>query len=114
MESTLHDKPMEKYIEKRKYEKSVSECKKWRSLIKKVVGRNITVISNVLDSVRSDYGEIINASEISISIDKIYDVWNESDIETATEKHAVDISAVCLLIMIEFWVSQGIFLEFER
>ena len=72
-------------------------------MIKSVVGKKITVPSKrELDTIWSEYGEIVNASEISIGIDKIYDVWNESDIETATEKHAVDISAVCLLIMIEF------------
>ena len=29
-----------------------------------------------IDTFQSEYGEIINASEISIGIDKIYDVWN--------------------------------------
>ena len=46
VKSTFHDKPMEKYTEKRKYKQSVSECNKWRSLIKTVVGRNITVLKN--------------------------------------------------------------------
>ena len=32
------------YIEKRKYEITDSECKKLRSLIKNVVGRNLTVL----------------------------------------------------------------------
>ena len=45
VESTFNDKPIEKYMEKRKYEQAVSECKKWRSLIKKAVGRKFTVIS---------------------------------------------------------------------
>ena len=45
MESALHNKPIEKYIGKWKYEQAVSECNKRRSLIKTVVGRNITVIS---------------------------------------------------------------------
>ena len=44
MQSGLHDKTIEKDSGKWKYEKSVSECKKWLSLIKTVVGRNITVI----------------------------------------------------------------------
>ena len=44
-ESTSHNKPIEKDMEKHKYEQAVSECKKWRSLIKTVVGRNITVLS---------------------------------------------------------------------
>ena len=57
-------------MEKQKYEKSVSECTKWRSLIKTVVGRNITVLSKKwLDTVQSEYGDIVNASEISIGID---------------------------------------------
>ena len=38
-----------------------------------------------IDNVCSKYVGIINASEISIDIDKIYDVWNESDIETVPE-----------------------------
>ena len=42
VESTLHDKPIEIYMEKRKYEQAVGECKKWRSFIKTVVVRNIT------------------------------------------------------------------------
>ena len=45
VESTFHDKPIEKYMDKQKYEQAVSECKKCRSLIKTVVGRNITVVS---------------------------------------------------------------------
>ena len=44
VESTLHDKPIEKYMDKQKYEKYVSECKNCHSLIKTVVGRNINVI----------------------------------------------------------------------
>ena len=57
MEIALHDKHIEKYMEKRKYEQAVSECKKWRSFIKTVVGRNINVISiKELDTVRSEYG----------------------------------------------------------
>ena len=41
----MHDKPIEEYTEKQKYEQSVSECKKLIILIKTVVGRNITVLS---------------------------------------------------------------------
>ena len=44
VESKFHDKPIEKYMEKREYEQAVSECKKWRSSIKTVVGINITVL----------------------------------------------------------------------
>ena len=45
VEIILYYKPIEYYMEKRKYEKAFSECKTWSSLIKGVVGRNITVIS---------------------------------------------------------------------
>ena len=56
-ESTFHDKPIYINMQKRKYEKYVSECKKWRSLIKTVVGRNITVLQKKqLDNVWSRYG----------------------------------------------------------
>ena len=44
VEITLHDKPTEIYMEKREYEQAVSECNKWCSLIKTVVGRNINGI----------------------------------------------------------------------
>ena len=58
------------------------------SFIKTVDGRNINVFSKKgLDTVRSEYGEIVNASEISIRIDKTYDVWNESDIEGVPGKN---------------------------
>ena len=43
-ESTSHNKPIEKDMEKHKYEQAVSECKKWRSLIKKVSERNINFL----------------------------------------------------------------------
>ena len=43
----LHYKPVEKDMEKRIHEKSVSECKIWRSLIKTTVGRNITVLLKI-------------------------------------------------------------------
>ena len=46
VEINLHDKPIEIYIdeEKRKYEQAVSECNKWRSLIKTIVWIKITVL----------------------------------------------------------------------
>ena len=70
VESTLHDKPIEEYTDKQKYEKAFSECKKWRSLIKAVWGKNIIVISKrELDTVRYEYRKIVNASEISIGIE---------------------------------------------
>ena len=46
-ESALHDKPIKIYIEKQKYEQEMIECKKWRSLIKTVVERNITVLLKI-------------------------------------------------------------------
>ena len=46
VESTFRDKPKETIMEKRKYEQEVSECHKWLSLIKPVVGINITFLSN--------------------------------------------------------------------
>ena len=39
-----------------------------------------------MNTVWSEYGEIVNASKTSIIIYEIYDVWNESEIETITEK----------------------------
>ena len=41
----LHDIRIEKDMEELKNEQAVSECKEWRSLIKPVVGRNITALS---------------------------------------------------------------------
>ena len=49
-------------MEKRKYEQAVRECRKWRSLIKIVVGRSINVIKKEIDTVRSEYKEIVNTS----------------------------------------------------
>ena len=45
VEINLHDKPIEKYLEKHKYEQAISECKKLSSFIKRIVGRNVTVLS---------------------------------------------------------------------
>ena len=73
-------------MEKHKYEQAVSEFNKWRSLIKTVVGRQLLLFIKKLDTFRSKYGEIVNASKISIGVDEIYDFWNESDIETVPEK----------------------------
>ena len=42
-ESIFYDTQIEKDMEKWKYEQAVSECKKWRILIKKVLGTKITV-----------------------------------------------------------------------
>ena len=41
VESNFNDKPIEKYKEKQRYEQAVSECKKWYSLIKIVLGRKL-------------------------------------------------------------------------
>ena len=59
----FHDKPMEKYMEKRKCEQAFRECKKWRILIKTFFGRNINLLSKKeLDTVKSEYIEIVNSS----------------------------------------------------
>ena len=55
-EIILHDKLIEKYTEKRKYEQAVSECNKWRSFIKTVVGRILLpFLGKKLDHVRNEY-----------------------------------------------------------
>ena len=49
--------------DKSKYEQAVSECKKFRTFVKIVIGSNIKVLSEIeYDHVRTDYGEIMNAS----------------------------------------------------
>ena len=61
-----------------KYGKTVIEFNKWRSLIEKVVGVNITVLSKTeLDVVRFEYSEIEDSSGISNGIDEIDDVRNQ-------------------------------------
>ena len=61
------------------YEKTAIECNKWSVLIKRLVGRKITVISKSdLYHVRFEYGEIVNSSEIS-NDDEINYVWNQWD-----------------------------------
>ena len=89
-------------MEKWKYKQTVSNCNKWRSLIKTVVGRNITVLSKKeLYRVLTEYREIVNASEISNGKDEIDYIWNESNNETFPDKKAVNITTVYLLMMIE-------------
>ena len=53
------------------------------------------------DNVQTEYGEIVNASEISNGKYEIDDVWNKSDNEKVPDKNAVNITAVYLLMMIE-------------
>ena len=77
-------------------------------MIKTVFGRNVTVVKK--NHLRTEYGEIINASEIPNGKDEIDDVWNESGNEEVPDKNAVNITKVCLLVMIEVLVSQGIFI----
>ena len=55
-------------------------------MIRTVNGRKNTVLSKKIDTFQSKFGEIVNALEILISIDKIYDAWNEYDIATVTRK----------------------------
>ena len=55
-------------------------------MIKRVVGRNITVLSKIeFDNVRFEYGEILNSSEI-LNGDEIDDLWNQSYDEKGTQK----------------------------
>ena len=49
-------------------------------MIKPIVGRNITFLYQK-NHVRTEYGEILNTSEISNCKDEIVDVWNESNNE---------------------------------
>ena len=46
-EIAFHDKPIEKYVEKKEYEYAVSEYNKRKSLIKTVFGRKITFFQNI-------------------------------------------------------------------
>ena len=39
--NTLHDKTMEKDMEKWRYEQAVIECKRWRILIKRFLGETL-------------------------------------------------------------------------
>ena len=58
--------------------------------LKKVVDRNIAVISKIeLDVIRFKYGEIVNSSDISNGINEIDDVWNQSDNETVLDKKRI-------------------------
>ena len=66
-------------MEKQKYEKDISECKKWRSFIKTDAQRNITILSRKeLYHVQTEYIEIVKVSEIPNGKDEIEDIWNES------------------------------------
>ena len=55
-----------------------------------MVGRNITILLKIeYDHVRTEYGEIINASEISNGDDAIDDVWNEYNPQQVTDNRCV-------------------------
>ena len=70
-----------------RYLKTVIECKKWRSFIKTVIGKNITVLSKIeLNVVLFEYGGIVYYYEISNGIYDIDDVWNPSDDYTGPDK----------------------------
>ena len=89
-------------VEKQKYEKAVSESKKLRTFIKSVVGRNINLLSKIeYDHVQIEYGENINANEISNGDDKVYGIWTEYNHQKVTDKNAVNPRTVFLLTMIE-------------
>ena len=67
-----------------------------------MVGRNITILSKIeYNHVRIEYGEIINASEISNCDDAIDEVWNEYNHQKAPNKNVINIKTVRLLIIIE-------------
>ena len=60
-----------------------------------MVGRNITVLSKIeFDHVRIEYGEIINAYEISNGYDAIDDAWNVYDHQKVPDKNAVNFKTV--------------------
>ena len=57
-------------------------------MVKRVVDRNITVLSKTeLDNVRFKYGEIVSSSEISNG-EEIDNVLNQSDDETGPKTKA--------------------------
>ena len=86
-EKIKNDQKIEKNKVDGRYENTAIEFKKWSSLIKKFVDRNIKVLSiTELDAVRLENGGIINSSEISTGLDDINDVWNQSDNETFLDK----------------------------
>ena len=74
-------------IDKIKYEQAVSECQKFFTFIKIVVWRNIKVLTKTeYNHVRTEYGEFINAYEISNGDDSIADVQNEYNPQQVTDK----------------------------
>ena len=63
------------------------KCKKLCTLIKTVAGRNIkSPLKIEYYHVRTEYGEIINATETSNGDDAIADVWNEYNPKKVTDK----------------------------
>ena len=73
-------------MEKHKHEQAFRECKKQKSLIEAVVGKNITVLSRKeLDNGRTEYGEIVNASETLNGKYEVDGVWNETDNERSPD-----------------------------
>ena len=59
-------------------------------MIKDVLVETLLLFQKKIDTVRSEYGEIVNDSEISNGIDEIYYVWNESGNETVPDKKCVN------------------------
>ena len=53
--------------------------------LKKLLGKTLLCFQIFLDNVQPEYGEIVNASEISNGIYEIDDVWTESDNETVPD-----------------------------
>ena len=74
-----------------KYEKSVSESRKLRTSIERVVDRNITVISKKLIRWCPDQIErVTNDSEVSNDDVEIYDVYNVYNHQKCPNKNAVN------------------------
>ena len=55
-------------------------------LLKQLLGETLLYFKTKLDNAWSEYGEIVNVSEISNGIYEIDDVWTESDNEKVPDK----------------------------
>ena len=69
-------------VDKQRYKQTFSGCKKLRTFIKPVVRRKIKLrLEQGYYNVVAEYGNIMNASEISNSDDTKSDVWNDCNPE---------------------------------
>ena len=78
---------------------------KWHSSIKTVVGSKITVLLKK-KPFWYKFVQIVNASEISIGIYEIHDVWNEYNIETVPKKPGKYLSSLLTSGKIKMWCTQ--------